>query len=196
MKRLLLFFLLVLFAKFLLAQRREIEFVINPITAIKLENTREIQMSLHYKYLPYLQYLPYKRPFILITGIDYLKNHNNMSRFEMHKLAIPFILNFSIGNHYRFYGGAGLYGSFNLKQENDGRMKSTIFQIGNCFNLGCQLRIKKQFYLNAEFKLFRDKSATYIDITSNPYYDDYMEYYSINFGCTYRLPTKKNPQNN
>ncbi len=46
-------------------------------------------------------------------------------------------------------------------------MKSTIFQIGNCFNLGCQLKIKKQFYFNAEFKLFRDKSATYIDITNN-----------------------------
>ena len=75
-------------------------------------------------------------------------------------------------------------------------MKSTIFQIGNCFNLGCQLKIKKQFYFNAEFKLFRDKSATYIDITSNPYADFYMEYYSINFGCTYRLISKNNLPNN
>ena len=117
MKRLFACFLLVIFAKFLFAQKKEIEFMVNPITAIKLENKREIQMSLHYKYLPYIKYLPIKSksPFILFTCIDYLKNHTNWNKFEMHKLAIPFVLNFSIGNNYRFYGGAGLYGSFNLK---------------------------------------------------------------------------------
>lgn len=169
------------------SQKKEIEFLFNPTIFFKIENAPDIQMAAHYKYLPYIKYLPFKSPFILATGVEFLQDKHNWEGFKMQKLIIPFALNFSIGNHYRLYGGIGIYGSFNLNQVRNIKMKPTIFQTGRIINMGFQLKIKNKSYFNTELKYIRDLSPTYIDISPNPKGDDYVKNFSINVGLTYRL---------
>ena len=177
-------FLSLLISSSVLSQKKEIEFLFNPTIFIKKNDVRYIQATLHYKYLPNILYLPIKEPLILVSGLEYLHYNDGV---KMNKLIIPLIFNFSRGDEYRLYTGVGIYGSANFNHQKIGSSLPTLFQIGGSFNLGFQFKIKNKIFINTEFKYRRDLSKTFIVDDYDRSAEAYMDYKSINLGCTYRL---------
>ncbi|MFM9946218.1 MAG: hypothetical protein ACKVQB_13390 [Bacteroidia bacterium] len=184
-----LFGLLILLSSFpIYSQRREIEFVFNPIVFFKFDNIRDKQLSIHYKYKFDNEFLT----IITCTGIDYIENRNSWSNLQIQKLIVPVVINSSLGNQYRLYGGLGIYGSTNLNQKRTVLRKPTLLQAGYYCNLGCQFKIRKKISFNTELKYLKDVTATFLAMNNDRRGNENMQFISINFGFTYRLRNKKN----
>ncbi|NUM32781.1 MAG: hypothetical protein HUU47_10735 [Bacteroidetes bacterium] len=150
---------------------------------LHFKNSNWVWIDCKYKYKPANSYI------MFATGIEYLRNSKNSHDIRVNKIITPICLNFSIGKSYIVYGGFGMYGSFNLSQKKTGDIKPIPFQYGNYLNLGGQVKVNSRLHCNTEFKLLKDKIASFEYMTpaspGDGRQDEVLEYFTIQLGLTY-----------